>query len=182
MTESVYRWQGPPSVELFRTAVTLPTGHAYQSHALVTCDGRRGVVVVARCGEHVLLARTYRPTVGRDMWELPRGFGETDQGDPSGPVLDAVRELREEAGYTAIAPTDVGGYVTDSSILPTEVRVIVWVIDPAEVPAPTDDEASELMWVPWARVSALIADGTLADAHSLAALAIIGAQTPSIIP
>lgn len=174
MEERVYRWDGPPSIELLRHPVTLPTGHSYLSHTLVTADGRRGVVIVAQREGEVLIVRSHRPAVGRDMWELPRGFGISDRDDPAGSVADGLRELREETGYDARDAVDLGGYVTDSSIMPTEVRVIGCEIDADAQPVETDGETSERRWVPRAGLAALIADGVLADAHSLAALAIVG--------
>lgn len=179
MSETVYRWDGPPSIELRRERVTLPTGHSYLAHTLVTADGRRGVVIVARRGADILLVRSYRPALGRHLWELPRGFGEADIDDPAGAVHDGERELREETGYVVRSATDSGGYITDSSVLPTEVRVIECVVEPTAVPGRSDDEASEVRWFPSADLPRLIADGTLADAHTLAALSIAGALTGS---
>ena len=165
--EIVYRWDGPPSIELRRRQVVLPSGLSYPAHWLVTGDGRPGVVVCALCDGALLLAGSRRPAVGRDLWELPRGFCETSDWPP---VTDALRELREETGYLGHSPKFEGEYVTDSSVLPTKVAVISCRVASTASLEDTDGEVNQVRWVPLSDIAGLIADGTIADAHSLAAL------------
>lgn len=167
---TVYRWDGPPPIELRSGTAVLPSGLRYTAHWLVTGDGRSGVVVCALRGGDILLVQSTRPVVGRTMWELPRGFGEPDS---MGPVDDGLRELREETGFRGSRAQIRGAYVTDTSVLPSAVSVVVCEVDPAQTPDATDGETDARRWVPLAHLGALIADGTLADAHTLAALATI---------
>lgn len=168
----VYHWAGPPEIALHRAEVELPTGVRYTAHWLVTAGGAPGVVMCAVRADELLLVRSSRPTAGLELWELPRGFGEPDGG---GPADDAARELREETGYPAEEVLDLGGYVTDSSVLPTRVRVLLCRVPVDAEPTETDGETSERRWVPLTSISALVTDGTLADAHSLAALTLASA-------
>lgn len=165
----VYRWPGPPALELWRGPVTLPSGVTYTGHAMRTNPDTPGVVVVARRRDAVLLVRSLRPSVGRRMWELPRGFGDT--GDSA---ADALRELRDETGLTGVDAHVVGSYVTDTSLLPGEVRVVVChVNDGAEV-GRRDGEIIEARWVPIDALAGLMAEGVIADAHTLAGIAVAG--------
>ena len=45
----------------------------------------------------IVLVRQYRHAAGRALWEIPAGTAEPDETCEAG----AVRELREETGYTA---------------------------------------------------------------------------------
>lgn len=166
----VYRWAGPPVIELHRCEVTLPSGISYTGHWLVTGEGKPGVVVCALRRDELLLVRSLRPSVGRRLWELPRGFVETDEWPPLG---EGLRELREETGYPASDARFRGSYVTDSSVLPTTVAVVTCSVDDGAEPGATDGEVVEFAWVPLSEVRALIADGVIADGHSLAGLATV---------
>ena len=167
--ELVYSWQGPPSLELWREPVVLPSGLEYTGHRLVASGGRPGVVVLAHRDGRMLFVRSLRPAVGRVILELPRGFGEADPADPDGPVSDALRELREETGYSARAIRVRGEYTADTSILPSRVAVVECAVDPGD-PAGTDGEVIDAEWLPQRQIRALVTDGILADAHTLSAL------------
>lgn len=47
--------------------------------------------------DRVVLIRQYRHAAGQALWEIPAGTAEKDEGCEDG----ALRELREETGYTA---------------------------------------------------------------------------------
>lgn len=164
----VFRWEGPPAIELQRCRIELPTGLAYMAHWLITGDGLPGVVVLAVRNSELLLVRTHRPAAGGDFWELPRGFGETPEAAP-----EAVRELREETGYQAEDVNLVGTYVVDTTVLPTTVQVFQCNVRITETPHERDSEALDVRWVSFASITGLISTGVLQDAHSLAALAMI---------
>lgn len=53
------------------------------------------------------------------MWELPRGFGESFDGNPIDEIsmiAGAERELGEETGLRSQNSTLIGRYIADSSI------------------------------------------------------------------
>lgn len=160
--------RGSIPVRLEATPKRDPRGHEYAHYRLVASDGRPGVVIVATRASSVLLVRSRRDSVGRDMWELPRGAG--DPGDRS-LVHTGRRELLEETGYTA-EPMLLGTYVTDSTLFPHPMGVVRCEVQAGEPSSETDGEVDETRWFGRTSVLEMIADGTIADAHSLSALAL----------
>ena len=61
-----------------------------------------GVDVLPVLGDKVLLLRVYRHPIGRELWEVPRGF--IDDNETAAEA--ALRELNEETGLTC-APNDL---------------------------------------------------------------------------
>ena len=61
-----------------------------------------GVDVLPVLGDKVLLLRVYRHPIGRELWEVPRGFID----DHETAAEAALRELNEETGLTC-APNDL---------------------------------------------------------------------------
>ncbi|MGN6743388.1 MAG: NUDIX hydrolase [Amnibacterium sp.] len=174
----VYRWDGPPRLELHRRPVPAPDGTRRFSHALITQGGVPGVVVVALQEARVLLVEHPRPWAGGTLLELPRGFGEPADGEPGSDVAAgaaARRELREETGYEADAVEVIGRYHPDSALLPGAVAVVRARVRLGAVPGATDGETDGCLWLPLADVPAAVRYGRLRDGHSLAALALLGA-------
>ncbi|OSX79681.1 hypothetical protein BU14_0072s0039 [Porphyra umbilicalis] len=76
-----------------------------------------------------LLVRQFRPSVGRDSVEFPAGL--VDGGET--PTDAAMRELREETGFTATAVVDVSPVTYTSTGLSDEGVVLVTVdVDEAD--------------------------------------------------
>lgn len=167
-SEAVYRWDGPPRLELWRGPVQLPGGHAYLGHAL---HAGAGVVIVATRANQLLLVLSARPATGHRLWELPRGFADPDRP----PAQEALRELKEETGLCTSGSSGVqllGQYWTDTALLPTQVSVVHCVVrDHGQVSTP-DGEVADQAWVWFEDLPRMVADGVLADAHSLAALSL----------
>lgn len=173
--ELVYHWDGPPQIDLWRASVTLPTGLQYTAHRLISGNGHRGVVIIAEHEGKILLTHTTRPAAGSDFWELPRGFGEFDADDDASAIRDALRELREETGYSASHARVVGEFVTDTSLMPTRVAVVRCQVSSLASEA-TDLEANGCRWVQMTSVPQLIARCVLHDSHTLSALSFIAAD------
>lgn len=57
-------------------------------------DRVTGVDVLPIFGDKILLLRVYRHPLGRELWEVPRGFIDEDES----PAEAALRELTEETG------------------------------------------------------------------------------------
>lgn len=178
-----YRSEDGLAVQLEAAPRIDGAGRPYTHHRLVVADGRPGAVILATRGGEVLLVRSFRSSVGREMWELPRGAGEaSDAGRATGSAEEAaasegaelrtgVRELREETGYTAQHARLLGGYVIDSTVLPQRMGVVRCEVAPAAEPGPTDGEVEEVRWFSDEEVRRFVIDGTIADAHSLSGLA-----------
>lgn len=178
--ETVYLWEGSPRLELTRQQVTLPSGLTFASHTLIAQNGKPGVVVIAGDAERILLVRQYRPGVGGELLELPRGFGENDPGAFESPEVaqcaDGERELLEETGYKASGSRVLGSYITDSALLPGRVAVVEAIVDHAQHPAALDGEVNAVIWVERTALKRMAREGDFTDAHTLAALALLFAQ------
>src|SRR6185437_15652601 len=86
------------------------TGRVFtvRTDTVVDEDGRRHELdIVAHPGSYaiaalpaadrIVLVRQYRHAAGQALWEIPAGTAEQDESCEEG----ALRELREETGYTA---------------------------------------------------------------------------------
>ena len=171
--EAVYRWEGPPVLEFQRGIVEDSAGNPYTTHRLEVQDGASGVVVIGLLGSRILLVLSKRPAAGEMMWELPRGFGESSDGNPTDEmsmVAGAERELREETGLRSRNSELIGRYIADSSIYPSRIGVVVCEIDETFEPSAGDGEIEDVRWIETSLISEYVKDRTIHDGHSLAAL------------
>jgi 8-oxo-dGTP pyrophosphatase MutT (NUDIX family) len=149
-------------------------------------DGRRAqrdvvvhpgaVAVVALDPEGcVLLVRQYRHPAGRTLLEIPAGTLERDAAtgaveDPDGA---ARRELEEETGYRAGRWERLTDFWTAPGFA-TERMSLYLAIDLAPATGdrltPDEDEALQLVRVPWRDAVAAAERGEIADAKSLVGL------------
>lgn len=134
-------------------------------------DGGSGVVVLAARGDEVLLLRQYRHALRDWVWEVPRGFGEPGLTAEE----NARKELREEAGLEAVSLTSLGSCVPDSGMSSARATCFFARLDPAAVIPARTGEADEAIdgarFVDLKELELLIAQGTLSDAFTLAAVA-----------
>lgn len=133
--------------------------------------GSGAVVVARRRDGSVLLVRHRRPAVGRTLWELPRGAAEPGDID-----LEAtgLRELGEETGLRAVTSRALGRIHPDSGLLDSSVEVVAVTVGDEARATRCDGEVDALRWHSLDEIQALIAEGLLRDAISLAALAVAG--------
>lgn len=166
MTDFEEVWRSSPPFLSVQRAEVEHHGRAWTQHRVVVGESASGVVLIPVGGRLVGLVRVWRPAVGEQRLELPRGTGEATD-----PVDDARRELLEETGFTATDCRLVGELDLDTSLVPTRISVVEAVVDVTAVPKPTDGEVDEVVWVERSRLPRLVADGMVRDAISLAALA-----------
>jgi ADP-ribose pyrophosphatase len=126
-------------------------------------------VVAVVPGDRILLVRQFRYAVGRWLWELPQGGLEPGESATAA----AGRELLEETGRRLESATVIGADLPEAGDWATQTFAVVAgraVADPGG-PRPEPSEstltASE---VPVNQVHAMVRDGLIVDATSLAAL------------
>ena len=139
---------------------------AWTQTRVVVGAGRAGVVVVPIHGEQIGFVRLWRPCVDEVRLELPRGFGESPD-----PELDARRELLEETGLDATHVTRLATLDLDTGLVPTPIIAFATQLDSRRPTRTPDGETDDLVWVDATSVSRLVAEGTLRDGITLAALA-----------
>jgi ADP-ribose pyrophosphatase len=134
------------------------------------------VAIVALDPEgRVLLVRQYRHPAGRVLLEIPAGTLDRDPttGATEAPDIAARRELEEETGYRAARWERLAefwtapGFATERMVLylATELTAA-----DADRLGPDEDEALELVRVPWREAVAAAERGEIADAKSLVGL------------
>ncbi|MFQ6484515.1 NUDIX hydrolase [Brachybacterium epidermidis] len=155
--------------------LTMERLHGGAQHRVSAHGGRPGAVALCRRtrdGEQeTLLVRVRRPVVGRELWELPRGFG--DPADPD-PQHTALREYREETGLSATVTRTLGVIHPDSGLLRAAVHVVQLEDQPAATPRRGDGEVEAHRWCSDQEIRALIRDGEIADGITLSALLLAG--------
>ncbi|GAA2646305.1 NUDIX hydrolase [Streptomyces vastus] len=143
---------------------------------LVESDGTPGTVVMALWGESVGMVRQYRVALDADVWELPRGFGESADD----PIKDAVRELREETGLAADGWTDLGTVMPNSGLMVGSVRLWLATVSGERDLAALDDEIDQFEWWPVSRLRAAIAADEIRDGFTMAAF--LRAELRGLLP
>lgn len=125
------------------------------------------VVVLAVDGDgQVLLVRQYRKAPGQELVELPAGV--MDPGEE--PLEAALRELREETGFTAKQMTMLGSFFSAPGTM-TERLYSFLARDISYDPLPADeDERIELERMPFEDAVAAARQGRFEDAKTLATL------------
>lgn len=130
----------------------------------------RGAValLVAVDDDHLCLLRNRRYAVGKTLIEVPAGT--IDPGET--PEQTAVRELREETGYTAGLITRRAEWYVSPGVF-TERMVLFHCEQLTAGPlAHEDDEELEPFIVSWSEALGMLEDGRIEDAKTMLALMI----------
>jgi 8-oxo-dGTP pyrophosphatase MutT (NUDIX family) len=160
-SEYIYRGR---VVTLRVDTLRTPDGHELRRE-IVEHSGAVAIVPILD-DKTVLLVRQHRPAVGETLLEIPAGTLEPGEDADA----CAARELEEEIGYRPgrlrrmfvqyLAPgyssEKLHAYIADQLVRGTT--------------NPDEDEDIELVPVPLAEVEAMILDGRVRDAKSIAAL------------
>ncbi len=125
----------------------------------------RGAVAIVALDDQarVLLVRQYRSGAGRETLEIPAGTLEEGED----PALCAVRELKEETGYSA-ARWEPLGYFFSSPGFCTERMFLFLARQLADGTAtPEEDESITVEWMPLAQAVDAIERGEIVDGKTM---------------
>jgi ADP-ribose pyrophosphatase len=131
-----------------------------------------GVLPVTPEGD-VLLVRQYRPSIGRELTEIPAGLMDRAGEDAR---ACAERELREETGFRHVAIEPLGGYYSSAGF--TDEHVQLFVAATELEPAGQPEEGIELVRAPFDAMVRAARAGRILDAKTALALLIAGARGP----
>ncbi|MEV6671852.1 NUDIX hydrolase [Streptomyces sp. NPDC051162] len=153
-------------VTVVRDAVRFPGGSlGLYVRMLSTATGPGAVILPLVGADGVVLVEHYRHATRAWHWELPRGMGL-----PGAPGAEtAARELAEELGTPPTELIPLGRVHPDSGLLGDHVELYaarverVGALDAAE-------GIRRAVTLPWPEVAAMIADGTITCAFTIAAL------------
>ncbi|MGL5823497.1 MAG: NUDIX hydrolase [Nocardioides sp.] len=154
-----------PHVTLYYDDVEWPDGRRGRYNRIIEGTGHSGVVILPILPSGIGMVLVDRYPVNRQLWELPRGFG-----DVSDPVKDAKRELLEETGWSAASITDLGSIYLNSGLLAGDVRVFAARIDGTQASEQTDHEARARRVVPLPELKNMVTEGDIPDAASQSAI------------
>ena len=151
-------------LNLRRDKVTAASGTAYRE--IVEHNG--AVAIVALTDDNrIVMVRQYRYACGRDVLEIPAG--KIDKGETD-PVAAAVRELKEETGYTAEEIIHMGN--CNPSCAYSEEVIYIYLMRGLTKGerALDDDEDIEIIEMPFDEVYEMGVRGDIVDSKTLAAL------------
>ena len=131
-----------------------------------------GVLPVTPEGK-VLLVRQFRPSIGRELTEIPAGLVDRVGEDAR---ACAVRELREETGFQHLAIEPLGGYYSSAGF--TDEYVHLFVAATELEPSGPPEEGIELVRAPFDEMVRAARAGRVSDAKTALALLIAGARGP----
>ncbi|MDO4833950.1 MAG: NUDIX hydrolase [Bacillota bacterium] len=147
-----------------RDKVTAPKGEAYRE--IVGHNGAVAMVAITD-DDKIIMERQYRYACRRVVLEIPAG--KIDKGETD-PEAAARRELKEETGYTAESFVYLGS--CNPSCAYTEELIHIYMVK-GLIPGKQkldEDEALEIMEMPFDEVYDMAVRGEIADAKTLAAL------------
>ena len=142
------------------------------SGAYSVVDTADCALVIPADGHRLHLVEQYRHPVAGRSWEFPSGSADQQLDQDAAAV--AARELREETGLVASKLTPIGKLDTMPSTL--SQRCSVFMATDLEQHAPQREREEQDMrsaWFTRSEVERMIGDGTVTDAKSIAAYALL---------
>lgn len=151
-------------LNLRRDKVTTVTGTSYRE--IVEHNGAVAMVVLTDDNK-IIMERQYRYACRRVVLEIPAG--KIDKGETD-PLAAAVRELKEETGYTASDITYLGACNPSCAYSEEVIHLYLMRGLTKGDQELDDDEALELVEMPFGEVYDMAVRGEIADSKTLAAL------------
>ena len=154
-----------PWLTLWHDEVTRPDGSPGIYGVVHFANVAVGVVALDRDDRIVLVAQ-HRYTLDAVSWEIPEGGVPMDEA----PLDGARRELREETGVTAGSWHELGRMDLSNSV--TDERAVLFLATDLTLGAaePDPTEALDVRWVPFDEALAMVLDGRITDALSVAGI------------
>lgn len=140
--------------------VRLPSGRVTRREVVVH---RGAVAIVAIEGGKVLMEKQYRHTAGKVLWEIPAGTME--EGEMPGEC--AMRELKEETGYTAKNMDEVTHFYVAVGYSTEIIRVFIATGLNKDKATPEEDESIETVMVPMTDALDMVRRNEIEDAKSM---------------
>ena len=129
-------------------------------------------LVIPVDGDRLHLVEQYRYPVGARRWEFPCGTADEELDDD--PVTTAARELREETGLVAGRLTPLGTLDVAPGMLSQRCQVFLATeLTTGQPDREIEEQDMRSAWFTRADLERMILDGTLADAKSTAAYALM---------
>ena len=152
--------------EVHKVGVRMPDGRV-MPRDFIHYGG--AVVILPVLGDgSIALIRNYRFAVEETLWELPAGMLEAGED----PAVGAARELAEETGYVAGRLVELGRFLTGPGTCDERMHAYL----ATDLTAGPQDlevyEQIDLAVRPASEVLAMVRDGRIHDAKSIAALAL----------
>ncbi len=144
----------------------LPNGR-HARFNIIEHPGAVAIVPVFDNGD-IMLIRQFRPSIGREIFEIPAGTLE----DGESPIQTARREIAEETGHRARRWTRLGAFYTAPGFCTERIHVFAARgLEPVRCTGDADEMIRPLR-VPLRRALRMIREGTIRDAKSIAGLLI----------
>ena len=126
-----------------------------------------GVAILPIIDGQIGLIRIYRPAIRAYSWEIPHGFVDEGESDPS----SALRELLEETGLSvAVEHFSSMGYITpDTGVLAARVHLFLAEACYATQPIQRELGLREFRFFPFWKLEEMIARSEIQDTFTLAA-------------
>ncbi|MDO4746122.1 MAG: NUDIX hydrolase [Bacillota bacterium] len=153
-----------------RDKVTALKGEAHRE--IIEHNGAVAMVALTDEGK-IIMVEQFRYACGRAVLEVPAGKIDAGENDPA---AVAVRELKEETGYTAGNIKLLGRINTSAAYSEEMISVYAMTkLTPGEQDL-DEDEALNVYEMPFDEVYDMAASGKLIDAKTIAALMMAKAQ------
>lgn len=158
-----------PNLKLFRARFDyMRNPRNGETERMIVLESADSVNVVALTAEQeMLFVRQYRFGIGQETLELPGGI--VDPGEDH--LLGAVRELREETGFTGSNWTYLGKVASNPVFMDSYIHH--WLLEDAQQTHELHLDAGEavaLERIPVARVRDMLWEGAFLHPHTVSAL------------
>jgi len=159
-----------------RDKVTAVSGEAYRE--IIEHNGAVAMVPITDDGK-IVMVKQFRYACGQAVLEIPAGKIDKGENDPE---AVAVRELREETGYSAENIIYLGKLNPSVAYSEEVIRIYAMTGLTAGEQELDADEALEVIEYPFKEVYRMAAMGELIDPKTVAAMLMVKEQLSDILP